>query len=169
MIVDILKLIVFASISFFAFFGWTAIHELSHWLAAKALKIKVGDMRILPHKLNGKHVLGSVMIFDKVTNAENVIISQAPQFINILAVCTMPLFFMYSSWELIWASAIWYLIIILGLCGFIEGCYDSQKGSDLDHTVRALNVSPWIFRIIGTIFIISISIISILAMGIKYD
>jgi len=41
-------------------FMWTIIHELSHWLVARIMGIKITRIRVLPHISDGgRFVLGS--------------------------------------------------------------------------------------------------------------
>jgi len=150
--------IVMVLLSAAAFFLWTLIHELSHYIMAKMLvDANLIEIKPYPHVHPKYGFYFGAIWFDfktKPTNNQYAAIMFAPRLLNLLAVVALPFAFTFTNY---WYFTIWTILWGAGVIDLINGSIGRLETSDLKRGAEYLKESPWIFRVMG--FVIAITTI----------
>lgn len=139
-----------------AWFLWTAGHELSHVLMAKAFR-KISDVRyrLYPHFTASGTFRFAAVSWNPQGNPlkpkERAAIWLAPRILDGLAVLFLPLAVLFNgpsllAWLIFWGS---------GLVDLGVGSTGMSEISDLRRASDALGWSPWALRILGFGFLVA--------------
>lgn len=125
---------------------WCAIHEVSHYVAAKYL---VGghspQFKLYPHKFKGHFFFASVRytrtLFN-VPSANNFLVSMAPRLPG-LAACLLT---GYAAFLNGIPQILWLMFVGAGAVDYLFGLTGRSEHSDLQRAARVMKVSPWVLR-----------------------
>lgn len=134
------------------FFLWSAIHEVSHWIAVKVtVPIKDTKFYLYPHKSSSGLFYWARVSWTytgrRLTKKERAWVSFAPRWFDLLALVLFPLAYLFSSWGALFWVAVWGG----GIIDLINGSIDRSLGHDMRKYSKAWNINPWIFRIVGVV------------------
>jgi tetrahydromethanopterin S-methyltransferase subunit E len=133
-----------------AFFMWSALHELSHYLMARRYRtITEASFRLYPHVEGSNFVFASVLWEHDgapFTPAEDAAISFAPRILDLLAVILTPLATLMPE---PWLATSWCVLIGAGLVDLSYGSIGYTAASDLQRFAMGGGHSVWVVRIIG--------------------
>lgn len=141
-----------------SWFLWTALHELSHVVAARAFR-KLTKVRFFlwPHMHEGDFYFARVQFWweegGPLKPSEEVTMKLAPRLLNIVAAIAFPFVALFSwPWNFAWAIG-WGA----GLIDFFVGSLGISPFSDLRMSAERLRIDPNVIRIIGlTIILVSV-------------
>ena len=141
---------------------WTVLHEVSHIAAANALA-KISDAKIMPYPHVYERDGKKHFVFARATwrwvdgypsNKKRALVSLAPRFFNLLACLVLVLVF-----GLAFSASNFLLIFCLGgLVDLAVGSIGYREKSDLRKAATYLSLSPWIFRVVGWLLVLSLGI-----------
>lgn len=142
-----------------SFFVWSAVHELSHYVAARCLrKISSASFKLYPHvEEDGHFAFASVSwkyaSYDQTLSpAEDAAVSVAPRVPNLLAVILAPMACLMPE---PWLAAAWAVLVGAGLVDLAFGSIGTTSASDLQRFVRGGGHNVWVVRIVGWLLAIS--------------
>jgi hypothetical protein len=135
-----------------AFFVWSAVHELSHYVAARCLRrLSSASFKLYPHMQDGHFVFASVSwtydSYDQTLSpAEDALVSIAPRVPDLLAVVLAPMACLMPE---PWIAAAWAVVVGAGLVDLAFGSIGTTSASDLQRFVRGGGHDVWVVRIVG--------------------
>lgn len=149
------------------FFAWAAIHELSHFLALKSMRVVTDvEFKIYPHKVPGVGFVWASVSSDfdgaDLTKKESILFSLAPRFMDVLAVLMLPLAFLFPL--LSWMQALWIVFWFCGIVDLFVGSLGRSPASDLRSAADDAGISPWFLRIPGMALVAVSIIVTILLL-----
>jgi hypothetical protein len=153
----IIAYILFAA---FTYLSWTVIHEVSH-IAAASMVGKISEPKIIPYPHFTKRDGKKNFYFARATwrwedgypsDKKRAFVSLAPRIPNLLACILLigDMVFLSSNLLLIFC--------IGGLVDLAIGSIGYREKSDLRRAATRLNVSPWIFRVVGWVIVLALGI-----------
>lgn len=134
-----------------AFFGWSAIHEMAHYLAARSFrKVTEPKFRIYPHVDDpGGFRWASVTMYledPPLTPRESSWVSAAPRIPDAVAVLLTPF---AAFWDPPWAVVLWAILFGAGIVDLLVGSTGVSEFSDLRRWAASSGINPWILRLTG--------------------
>jgi hypothetical protein len=138
---------------------WVYLHEISHILAAHCIVgVKSYSIKMIPEIINGMIYFGSVkyVTYREPSNTQSGYIQLAPRIFDIASAILLPLTFTVLN---VYIKTALIIVLGAGLVDLFVGSIGYSDISDLKQASINLNISPWVFRIIGfTIMLMSISL-----------
>lgn len=149
-----------------AFFAWSAIHELSHYVAAASIRRMMwAKFRIYPHVAPGIGFVWASVEYDyegpNMTAREDAMVSIAPRVMDALAVVATPLAAFLPE---PWMAGTWVVMMGAGVVDLAVGSVGASPGSDLMRASHGFGVSPWVVRIAGWFFVVASATFTFAAM-----
>ena len=146
-----------------AFFLWSAIHELSHYLMARAFRrVTWVSFKIYPHthQITGFRWASVVWNYEgpDITSREQAAISSAPRIPDLLASIALPIgaWFIEGTW-----LGVWLVLLGGGLVDLAVGSIGANKYTDLQRCAVGIGVSPWLLRVIGWSVVVVVASVTI--------
>jgi len=152
------------------YLSWVLIHEFSH-IAAASLVGKVVNPKVIPYphftEKNGKKRFYFARATWKwkrgyPTDKKRAFVSLAPRVPNLLACVLLVLNLTLLSSNLL------LIFSIGGLVDLAVGSIGYKEKSDLRRASKRLNVSPWVFRVVGWLIVIAVGVPTILKLFSKF-
>jgi len=146
------------------YFVWVFLHEGSHVVGLKVsgIGLESWKIKILPYRsVDGSYrFAGYTYKAKRKPNAgETVLIKLAPRLMNLVAVVLFPFGMFFSG---VW-SIVWFVVWGCGLIDLLVGSVGYSKSSDLVVASRAMELSPWVLRIVGFVLLL----VTVLITGLR--
>ena len=134
-----------------AWFGWTAVHELSHAFAVSRFRQVVEyRFRLYPHRTDGgRFVFASVQypyVGVALDGGEQAAVSLAPRLPNLVALVLAPLG-ACLPWPTVGCA--WSVLLGAALIDLVVGSVGWSVESDLRRAADALEIPGWPLRVTG--------------------
>lgn len=139
-----------------SFFLWTTIHELAHLLVAKALvNAELLSMKVWPHVDEKAGFRWGAVRWQwtdrQPTDNEHALILFAPRLPGLLAAVGFPLTALAQGH----AAMVLAILVGAGLVDLANGSLGISEHSDLKRGAAKLQQSPWLFRSLGFLVVLS--------------
>jgi hypothetical protein len=129
------------------FLIWSAVHEYSHWVAAKLLLgARNPKFKLYPHKYKDTFRWASVrytVTTDRFLPAGRALISLAPRLPGLIACTLMPVGLLLSGY----LQIVWFMLFGSGVVDYMMGLIGKSPHSDLQKASAFLGMNPWRLRI----------------------
>lgn len=134
-----------------AFFAWAALHEVSHYLVARALRRVLSvDFKLWPHVVPEAGFRWAAVSWDyegpDLTPREDALISAAPRLPDLLAVLLTPV---AAAMPEPWLASSWAVLVGAGLVDLAVGSVGAGELSDLRRVARGAGIPAWALRLAG--------------------
>lgn len=148
---DWLPWVVAGALALPAFFAWSALHEVSHYLAARLFRRVVSvRFRIYPHvdPVAGFRWAAVEWEYEgePYAPAQDAFISAAPRIPDLVAVLLTPL---AAAMPEPWLAAAWAVLVGAGLVDLAVGSIGWSEHSDLQRFARLGGHDLWTLRVAG--------------------
>jgi hypothetical protein len=133
-----------------AYFIWTALHELAHYLMASRFRETSNvKFKLYPHKDPGQDFVWASVEYtltSALSPIETTAVMLAPRILGFVALCLLPL---SALFPFMWLQAVWMVFWGAGLVDMAWGSIGYTATSDLQRAAKSMRWNPWFLRILG--------------------